>query len=97
VEDALLAFETGRHHLIMTDYALGVRTGFDLARAVRNQHPNQAIILVSAYVGTLELNKNGLTQFNAALSKPFTLLELNEALAMVFPDPSRSELNQLTC
>jgi DNA-binding response OmpR family regulator len=89
VDAALLAFDTGRHDLIITDFALGARTGLDLAKAIRNQCPEQAIILISAYVGTLEIRKERLMLFDAAISKPFSMKELQAALATVFPDTAK--------
>ena len=75
--------------MIITDFALGARTGLDLAKAIRNEYPEQAIILISAYVGTLELRKERLMQFNAALSKPFSMKDLQTALATVFPNTAK--------
>jgi CheY-like chemotaxis protein len=82
---ALRAFKLGKHDLIITDYALGSMTGLDLAKAIREEFPTQPIIMISAYAESLALRNDRLANVNLLLGKPFSLKEIMDALAVVFP------------
>ena len=82
---ALRAFEVGKHDLIITDYALGKMTGLDLAESIRKHFPKQPIIMISAYAESLALRNERLSNINILMGKPFSLAEINDALAAVFP------------
>ncbi len=81
---ALRAFEIGKHDVIITDYALGKMTGLDLAQAIRKDYPKQRIIMISAYAESLALRQDRLANINLILGKPFSIQEINHALAVVF-------------
>jgi len=84
---ALRAFEIGKHDLIITDYALGAMTGLHLAQAIRSRFPSQPIIMISAYAESLALGNDRLSNVNLLLGKPFSIKEINDALAVIFPIP----------
>lgn len=81
-ERGLRVFDASKHHLIITDFALGRMTGIDLARAVKAKHPDVPIILITAYAESI--GRNRLADFAAVLGKPFTIEEIKAALAKAF-------------
>ena len=84
VEQALKLFDNAKYDLIMTDFALGKLTGLDLARAIKSKSPSMPIILITAYAESLSAGTGRLSDFVCVLGKPFSLQEIQGAIAKAF-------------
>jgi CheY-like chemotaxis protein len=79
-QDALAAFQTGEFDLIIIDYEMPGMKGDKLAAAIRVLAPQQSIIMITAYGESLRLAGNFPLAVDMAMSKPFDLQELREAV-----------------
>lgn len=70
----------GYYQLVITDLTMPKKTGFQLAREIRDLEPNLPIILMSGFneaLSTTELDHAGITTF---IHKPFTHREMYAAI-----------------
>ena len=81
--EALALFEKSKFDLIITDFAMPVMKGDELAAAVKAKAPTQPIVMITAYAEMLQTSGNPLTGVDAIISKPFLLDDLREAMAKV--------------
>jgi len=83
-QDALDKFRPGKYDLIITDYQMPGISGLELAEIIKRRDANQLILLVTAFAFTIAAaGANGLP-VDFVLRKPFSVAELQSALAEVF-------------
>jgi CheY-like chemotaxis protein len=75
---ALALFTPGRFDLVMTDYAMPEMAGDELARKIKELAPAQPVLLVT---GSGQPSGGFADGPDALLRKPFSLLELRQAIA----------------
>jgi CheY-like chemotaxis protein len=76
--EALERFREGRFDLVITDYSMPEMRGDELAANVKHLAPSQPVLMLS---GTAELLGGLGMPADAFLGKPFTLVDLREAIA----------------
>jgi CheY-like chemotaxis protein len=78
--EALDMFTPERFDLVITDYAMPVMKGDELARNIKRLAPSEPVLMITGSAGEF-----GLTQMSvdAVLSKPFGLEALRQAVAQV--------------
>jgi len=81
VDDAVRAINRRRFDLIVCDYRMTGKTGFDLLAELKGREPHIPVLMVSAYVDVV--TEAGAVQLGAAglLRKPFRLRQLIESVA----------------
>jgi CheY-like chemotaxis protein len=82
VEDA------GSIDLLVTDIFLGDGWGGDLAFRLQEKYPNLAVVFISGRAGEDPILRHGIQDHMVFLEKPFTLVELAEAIKKAGPKPS---------
>jgi CheY-like chemotaxis protein len=99
-EAALALFELNHFDLIITDYSLGLMgmKGDQLAATIKQRWPDQPIIMATAFAADFPPSSKPSGAVDYVLSKPFSLIELREAIACVMsrnesPSPSASALD----
>ena len=85
-KEALELFQAGRFDVVITDHAMPIMKGDELAANINQLNPTQPIIMISAHAQTLADSGNPLTGIKIVLGKPFMLADLREALANVLAD-----------
>jgi CheY-like chemotaxis protein len=85
-KEALGLFERGRFDLVITDFAMPVMKGDELALAIRERAPEQKILMITAYAEMLRSRVNPMEGVDFVISKPFLLDHLREALVTVLPE-----------
>jgi CheY-like chemotaxis protein len=86
--DALAIFEEGKFDIVITDFAMPVMKGDELAAVIKARAPGQPVIMITAYAEMLRSSGQSLEAVDHVISKPFLLETLREAVARVSPDPS---------
>ena len=86
-KDALTLFEKNPYDLIITDYAMPVMKGDELAQQIKARSPRQPVVLITAYAEMLKASETPLAGVDYVISKPFLLENLREAIAKVSPRP----------
>ncbi|HOB33055.1 MAG TPA: response regulator [Verrucomicrobiota bacterium] len=81
--EALDVFEKDKFDLVITDFAMPVMKGDELAVAIKERAPGQPVIMITAYAEMLETSGNPLSGVDRMISKPFLLDDLREAIAAV--------------
>lgn len=84
-KDALAVFEKGKYDLVITDFAMPVMKGDELAAAIKARAPKQPVVMITAYAEMLQSSGNPLKGVDHIISKPFLLENLREAIAKVSP------------
>ncbi|MCH5716136.1 response regulator [Niabella hibiscisoli] len=83
VAEALLRTDTGHYEFILLDIGLPDKDGFYLLKELRKDHPETAIIILTAR-GQVEDRIKGLDMgADDYLSKPFSLLELQSRMMAI--------------
>jgi CheY-like chemotaxis protein len=82
---ALDLFKASRHDLVISDLSLGKMDGLELARLIRELVPKQPIVLITAYAESVRLQNERLGNVDYILGKPFSIDQLQEILAKIFP------------
>jgi PAS domain S-box-containing protein len=84
---ALAAFDEGSFDLVLSDIVMpGPMNGLQLARAIRERHPDVPIILATGYS---EFAREAAKEF-FVLRKPFQLSDLSDAVAELSKDRDRT-------
>jgi CheY-like chemotaxis protein len=79
-KEALEIFQTDKFDVVITDHAMPIMKGDELALNINQLKPTQPIIMISAHAQTLQDSGNPLTGISVVLSKPFMLADLREAI-----------------
>jgi len=79
-KEALGLFQPGKYDVILTDYAMPVMKGDELAAALKALAPQQPIVLITAYAEMLKSDDTPLNGVDFIVSKPFLLENLREAI-----------------
>jgi CheY-like chemotaxis protein len=82
-KEALTIFEKGKFDLIITDFAMPVMKGDELAATIKAKAPDQPIVMITAYAEMLQSSGNPLTGVDSIISKPFLLEDLRAAMTKV--------------
>jgi len=81
--EALALFEKGKFDVVLTDLAMPLMRGDELAAAIKARDPKQPVVLMTAYAETLGPPGYLPKGVDYVLGKPFLLEELRLALAKV--------------
>ena len=82
-EAALALLEHNRFDLIITDFSLMGMKGNQLAATIKKRRPDQPIIMATAFAACFHPSGEPSGGVDCVLNKPFTLVELREAIAGV--------------
>lgn len=82
-EAALTLLERDLFDLVITDYSMGGMTGNQLAGIIKQRWPGQPVIMASAFAGDFHAAGKPFVNVDFILSKPFSRLELGDAIAKV--------------
>jgi two-component system, cell cycle sensor histidine kinase and response regulator CckA len=77
-KEALELFAPGRFDLIITDYAMPLVSGNELASKIKQLAPNQPILMITAFSEDLGKANNPV---DAVLNKPFSFADLRRTIA----------------
>jgi CheY-like chemotaxis protein len=83
-EEALGLFELNRYDLVITDYAMPVMRGDELAANIKHLAPTQPILMIT---GSAELYGGCKARVDAFLEKPFGCEELRRIVAGLTSPP----------
>ena len=89
-KEALALFEEGKFDLVITDFAMPMMKGDELAAAIKARAPRQPIVMITAYAEMLQSSGNPLNGVDLIISKPFLLENLRQAIAKVTPAENKS-------
>ena len=83
---AFNAFEAdpGRWDAVLTDLSMPAMTGLDFARRILEVAPGMPVILISGYLGPMDVEEYRKRGFRDVLQKPLAVGDLGQALARVF-------------
>ncbi len=82
-QEALAIFQEGMFDLVITDFAMPIMKGDELAAAIKARAANQPVVMITAYAEMLQASNNPLSGVDFIISKPFLLDNLREAIAKV--------------
>jgi signal transduction histidine kinase/CheY-like chemotaxis protein len=80
--EALAKFDGGGFEMVITDLGLPGMSGWDIADAVRLKAPAIPVMLISGWGSQITDADAALHQVDVVLSKPFTLVQLRESIAV---------------
>jgi CheY-like chemotaxis protein len=89
-KDALKLMDNEKFDLVITDFAMPLMKGDELAAIIKSRTPGQPVIMITAYAEMLQSSGNPLIGVDEVISKPFLLDNLREALAKVVSAKSSS-------
>src|SRR4051812_22028451 len=90
-QEALAIYAPGKFDLVITDFAMPIMKGDELAAAIKARSPNQPVVMITAYAEMLKSSGLPLKGVDFVISKPFLLENLREAIAKVTPVEVRKE------
>jgi len=79
-KEGLTRLATGDFDLVITDFAMPVMKGNELAAAIKGRHPGIPVIMITAYAEILDPARDALDGVDCVLSKPFMLEDLRDAV-----------------
>jgi two-component system OmpR family response regulator len=82
-QEALALFDRQKFDIVITDFAMPVMKGDELAVAIKARVPSQPVVMITAYAEMLQSSGNPLTGVDHMISKPFLLEHLREAIIKV--------------
>jgi CheY-like chemotaxis protein len=97
-EAALAVLEQHHFDLIITDFSMPGMKGDQLVTTIKQLWPEQAIIMATAFAEEFNTFGRPCAGLDYLLQKPFSQLELREAIAQVLagkilnPDPGKNEV-----
>ena len=80
-QEALALFDKGKYDLVITDYAMPVMKGDELAQAIKTRVPTQPVVMITAYAEMLKASDQPLRGVDFVISKPFLMENLREAIS----------------
>lgn len=78
---ALESFSPEKFDLVITDYAMPLMKGDELAQRIRERAPGQPVVLITAYAEMLQASQSPLAGVDSVVSKPFLLEDLRAAIS----------------
>ena len=78
---ALESFSPEKFDLVITDYAMPLMKGDELAQRIRERSPGQPVVLITAYAEMLQASQSPLAGVDSVVSKPFLLEDLRAAIS----------------
>jgi CheY-like chemotaxis protein len=84
-KDALAIFDKTKFDLVITDFAMPMMKGDELALAIKARNPRQPVVMITAYAEMLQSTGSPLPGVDFIISKPFLLENLREAISRVTP------------
>lgn len=78
---ALESFSPEKFDLVITDYAMPLMKGDELAQRIRERAPDQPVVLITAYAEMLQASQSPLAGVDSVVSKPFLLEDLRAAIS----------------
>jgi len=82
--EALDLFTPDRFDLVITDYAMPLMKGDELARNIKRLAPSEPILMITGSGGELGVIR---ASVDAVLNKPFAFEDLRQAIAQLCPIP----------
>jgi len=82
-KEALASLGKEKFDLVITDFAMPLMKGDELATTIKSQFPEQPVIMITAYAEMLQSSGVPLSGVDRLISKPFLLDDLREAIAQV--------------
>ena len=82
-KDALAMFDKSKFDLVITDFAMPVMKGDELAMEIKARNPRQPIVMITAYAEMLQASGASVPGVDFIISKPFLLENLREAISRV--------------
>jgi CheY-like chemotaxis protein len=79
-KEALAMFDKDKYDVVITDYAMPLMKGDELAAAIKQRAPGQPVVLITAYAEMLRSAETPLVGVDFIVSKPFLLENLREAI-----------------
>jgi len=84
-ESAMALYAEGKYDLVITDFLMSGMDGLELARLIKERVPQQPIVVVTAHAETVSKDDRRRLHIEAVLEKPFSVEQLQEVLAAIFP------------
>ena len=81
--EALSLLDQDRFDLVTTDFAMAEMKGDALAAAIKERLPRQPILMISANGANMQAAGYPLPGVDLVIGKPFSLVELREAITKV--------------
>jgi len=91
--EALARLEKEKYDVVITDYAMPVMKGDELALAIKALIPGQPIVLITAYAEMLRASRQPLDGIDFIIGKPFLLENLREAISKATSMSARDGVN----
>jgi CheY-like chemotaxis protein len=85
-KEGLSLLAGGKFDLIIVDYSMPEMRGDELVALIKEQTPNQRIIMITAYAEMLEFSGKPVPGVDLVLCKPFRVGTLREAIVKVLPE-----------
>jgi CheY-like chemotaxis protein len=79
--EALAALEQTGFDFIITDYAMPLMKGDELAAIIKQRWPRKPVIMLTAHAEMLKNSGRKITDIDALINKPFLLDDLRAAMA----------------
>jgi len=86
---ALEMFAKSKFDIVITDYSMSGMKGDHMAAQMKAAKPDQPIILATAFAESFRNSGQPTIMVDAVLNKPFSLLELRDAITQVGTKPAK--------
>lgn len=83
--EAMTKFKNGRYDVVITDRAMPVINGDELAAAIKRINPSEPVIMLTGFADMMEEEGKKLENVDALLGKPTRLQDLRRAILEVLP------------
>jgi CheY-like chemotaxis protein len=83
--EALALFEPGKFDMVFTDYSMPEMRGDQLAAAIKQRSPKQAVVMITAFPEKLQSSDCPLGGVDSFICKPFELDTLRAAIIRYAP------------
>ena len=83
--EALALFEPGKFDMVFTDYSMPEMKGDQLAAAIKQRSPKQAVVMITAFPEKLQTSDCPLGGIDSFICKPFEVDTLRAAIARYGP------------
>ena len=82
-EQALEIFAKNKFDIVITDYSMNGMKGDHMAACIKQTHPQQPIILATAFAESFRSSGKPTVAVDAVINKPFSLTELRDVILQV--------------